>query len=87
VYGGILSPGRVAMTESHAYALYSSRVTAEGEDGALAFLDVTQLTPASITPKRPGLLGRFDVLGTLHLVTAAVPARTLSDQLHGLLQN
>lgn len=86
LYGAILSPGRVAMGEAHAYALYSSRVTAEGEDGALAFLDLTHLTPASISPKRPGLLGSFDVLGTLHLVTAAVPARALSDQLHGLLQ-
>ncbi len=86
LYGGILSPGRVAMGESHAYALYSSRVTAEGEDGTLAFLDVTHLTPASISPKRPGLLGSFDVLGTLHLVTAAIPARALSDRLHGTLQ-
>ncbi len=86
LYGGILSPGRVAMGEAHAYALYSSRVTAEGEDGTLAFLDVTHLTPAGISPKRPGLLGRFDVLGTLHLVTAAIPARALSDRLHGLLQ-
>ncbi len=87
LYGTILSPGRVAMGESHAYALYSSRVTAEGEDGALSFLDVTHLTPTSIPPKRPGLLGRFDVLGTLHLVTAAVPARALSDRLHALLQD
>ncbi len=86
VYGGILSPGRVAMGEAHAYALYSSRVTAEGEDGALAFLDVTHLAPPTITPKRPGLLGRYDVLGTLHLLTAAVPARALSDRLHALLQ-
>ena len=86
VYGGILSPGRVAMGEAHAYDLYSSRVTAEGEDGALAFLDVTHLTPPTITPKRPGLLGRFDVLGTVHLMSGAVPARALSDRLHGLLQ-
>jgi urease accessory protein len=86
LYGGILSPGRVAMGESHAYTLYSSRVTAKAEDGAQAFLDVTHLTPATITPKRPGLLGSFDVLGTLHLVTAAVPARALSDRLHALLQ-
>ncbi len=87
LYGGILSPGRVAMGESHAYTLYSSRVTAEGEDGALVFLDVTHLTPASITPKRPGLLCSFDVLGTLHLVTAALPARAFSDRLHEVLQN
>ncbi len=87
VYGGILSPGRVAMGESHAYDLYTSRVTAQRDDGALEFLDVTHLAPAAVNPKRSGLLGKFDVLGTLHLLTATVPARDLSDRLHGLLQN
>ncbi len=86
VFGGILSPGRVAMGESHAYDLYSSRITAEREDGVLEFFDSMHLTPATISPKRPGLFGRFDVLGTLHLLTAAVSARELSDGLHRLLQ-
>ncbi len=86
VYGGILSPGRVAMGESHAYALYSSRVTAQRDDAALEFLDVTHLTPATVAPKRPGLFGSYDVLGTLHILTGAVPARELSDRVHGLLK-
>jgi urease accessory protein len=86
VFGGILSPGRVAMGESHAYDLYSSRITAEGEDGVLEFLDITHLTPATVTPTRPGLLGGFDVLGTLHLLTGKVPTREFSDRLHALLQ-
>jgi urease accessory protein len=86
VYGSILSPGRVAMGESHAYDLYSSRVTAEGEDGGLEFLDVTSLTPATIAPQRPGLLGGFDILGALYLLTGNVPAREFSDRLHSLLQ-
>ena len=86
LYGGILTPGRVAMGESHAYTLYSSQVTATGEDGVVEFLDVTHLAPAAISPKRPGLLGNFDVLGTLHVLTGKVPARELSDRLHGLLQ-
>lgn len=86
LYGGILSPGRVAMGESHAYTLFSSRVTAQRDDGALEFLDVTHLAPAHISPKRLGVLGKFDVLGTLHLLTAAVPARDLSDRFHYVLQ-
>ncbi len=86
VYGSILTPGRVAMGESHACHLFSSRLTAQREDGVLEFLDVTHLSPANVNPKRPGLLGNFDVLGTLHLLTAAVPPRELSDRLHALLQ-
>jgi urease accessory protein UreH len=74
------------MGESHVYDIYSSRVTAEEEHGTLAFLDVTHLTPASLSPKRLGLLGKFDVLGTLHLLTATVPARDLSDHFHSLIQ-
>lgn len=87
VFGGILSPGRVAMGESHAYDLYSSRITAAREDDTLEFLDVTHLTPATITPKRPGLLGKFDVLGALHVLTGAVSARTLGHRLHDLLHD
>ncbi len=87
VYGSILSPGRVAMGEAHAYELYESRVGAEGEDGALEFLDVTHLEPAAISPKRPGLLGRFDALGTLHVRTSSIPPRDLSDRLHRVLQD
>jgi len=87
MFGGVLSAGRVARGESHVYDLYSSRITAEGEDGVLEFLDHTHLTPAAISPKRPGLFGRFDVLGTLHVLTTKVPARAFSDRLHGLLQD
>jgi len=85
VFGGILSAGRVAMGESHAYDLYSSRTTAVGADGVLEFLDFMHLTPATVSPKRPGLLGRFDILGTLHLLTGKVPAQEFSDRLHNLL--
>ncbi len=86
VFGGILSPGRVAMGESHVYDLYASRVRAEGEDGRLEFLDVMRLTPNTISLKRPGLLGTFDVLGALHLLTATVPPAHLADRFHRLLQ-
>jgi urease accessory protein len=86
ILGGILSAGRVAMGESHAYDLYSSRVTAEGDDGFPDFVDVTHLSPTSMVPKRLGLLGEFDVLGTLHLLTKRVTGRELSDRLHDVLQ-
>ncbi len=70
VYGSILSPGRAAMGESHTYDLYTSRVTAAGEDGAILFLDVTYLAPALIGPKRPGFLGRFDVFVSGHPIVS-----------------
>ncbi len=85
-YGGTLSPGRVAMGEAHAYDLYASSVTGEGEDGVVEFRDVMHLAPAGVHPKRPGLLGRFDVLGTLYLLTTAIPARDFSARLHDLLR-
>jgi urease accessory protein len=87
IYGGILSPGRVAMGESHVYDLFSSRLTAQRDDGVLEFLDVTHIAPARVSPTRPGLLGGFDVLGTLHVVTRKIPARDLGDRLHGILQD
>jgi urease accessory protein len=86
VFGGILSSGRVAMGESHAYDLYSSRVTAEGDDGFPDFVDVTHLRPTTMVPKRLGLLGSFDILGTIHILTGMVPGRELSERLHSLLQ-
>jgi urease accessory protein len=87
VYGSILSPGRVAMGEAHAYDLYASRVTAQRPDGRLEFLDVTHLAPATMSSTHPGLLGRFDALGTLHVWTGSIPPRDLSDLLHRVLQD
>jgi urease accessory protein len=87
VYGGILSSGRMAMGEVHAYDLFASRVTAQRPDGVLEFVDVTHLALAAMNPARPGLLGRFNVLGTLHVWTSASPQRDLSDRLHRVLQD
>lgn len=75
--GTVFVPGRLARDELFAFDHAYTRVRASGPDGLL-FADATDLRPADIEPRRPGVLGGHRVLGTLYVV--GNPA--VSDALH-----
>lgn len=83
--GGSVAAGRVALGERHAYSLYSSRVVGVALDGSPIFIDHTYLAPGEMDPGDPGLLGPYDVLGGLHILTGATMARVLTPTLQNLL--
>ena len=65
-----LLPGRVAHGEAHAYDLYWAETEVRRPDGTLLFADVLRLHPgAGDDPKSIGLLGPYDVVATLYIVT------------------
>jgi urease accessory protein len=65
-----LLPGRVAHGEAHAYDLYWAETEVCRPDGTLLFADVLRLHPAAgDDPKSIGLLGAYDVVATLSIVT------------------
>jgi urease accessory protein len=82
ILGEILLPGRVAYGEVHAYTLYCADTEVSGLDGTPLVIDRVKLAPTAVSPRSPGLLGPYDVLATLYIVTRKVPARELSDCLH-----
>lgn len=66
-----LLPGRVAHGEMHLYDLYWSEIEVCRPDGELLFTDLLRLRPTRDGVGSLGLLGLHDVVGSLHVVTAA----------------
>ena len=85
--GGVVSAGRTAMNELHAYDRYTCRLTARDLQGHLQFLDTTELEPERASPTRPGLLGRFTVLGGLHLLSSRCGDTSFASAVLALLHN
>lgn len=85
IFGESLLPGRVARGEVHAYALYYTDIEARAPDGMLLFADRLKMEPDLASPRSPGLLGCYDVLAALYIVTRQSPAGVLVDRLHNCL--
>lgn len=87
VVADVVVPGRLARGERFAFERYAARVTASGPDGLL-FEDATHLAPGAADSgvggdsAAPGVLGEFDVYGTLFAVAPDRDADALSDRLH-----
>lgn len=81
IVSDVVVPGRLARGERFEFERYLSRVRADGPDGLL-FEDTTHLTPEDTAAKSPGVLGEFDVYGSLFAVAPDRDADALSDTLH-----
>jgi urease accessory protein len=79
VLGDIVVPGRLARGERFEFDRYLARTRVEGPDG-LCFADATDLGTGD--PTAPGVLGGFDVYGTLAVLAPDGGADGLSDRLH-----
>lgn len=85
IYSDGVAPGRVASGERLAYRLVHTRLEARG-GGALRLADTTVLAPAQVAPGRPGLLGGHTDLGSLCVLSSAVPGEDLARQIHAGLE-
>ncbi|WP_411093677.1 urease accessory protein UreD [Streptomyces sp. 049-1] len=78
IMGEVLLPGRVAHDEVHAYDLCWMETEVRSPDGTLLFTDMLRLCPGGPgDPRSPGLLGTYDVVGTLYAVSSHMPPRDL----------
>jgi urease accessory protein len=70
ILGETLLPGRVAHGEAHLYDLYWGETEARRPDGTLLFADLLRLSPGGGgASKSLGLLGPYDVVATLHVIS------------------
>lgn len=70
ILGETLLPGRVAHDESHVYDLYWSETEVRSPDDTPLVADVLRLSPgAGEGPTSLGLLGPFDVIAALYVVS------------------
>jgi urease accessory protein len=82
ILGEILLPGRVAHGEAHVYDLYWSETEVRRPDGRLLFADVLRLRPEDgRDPRSMVLLGPYDVVATLYVITTRVAAASLVAEL------
>lgn len=75
----ILLPGRVAAGEAFAYDVLGMTTRGRDLEGRLRFQDVMLLEPARMGLQAPGCLGGFSVVGSLFVLTDAVPVAKLLD--------
>jgi urease accessory protein len=82
IYGDILLPGRIASGETLAYTRLTNRLTLARPDGTTLYHERFSLLPGARSPLGRALLGPTPAaLGTFLIVTDAVPAEVLRDQL------
>ncbi|MFI5612130.1 urease accessory protein UreD [Amycolatopsis sp. NPDC051903] len=68
VLGEVLLPGRVAHDEEHVYDLFWSELQVGDPTGAALFADTLRLRPDTGDPRSAGVLGGFDVVGSLSVL-------------------
>jgi urease accessory protein len=86
ILGETLLPGRVARGEAHAYDLYWAETEVRNPQGGLLFADVLRMRPdATGHPKSPGLLGPYEVVASLYVITGRVPPAVLTGRLRAEL--
>lgn len=69
IYSEMLVPGRVASGESLEYEICYIKTTARNQDDKLRFTDIVKLEPRKENLRLEGILGKYDVVGTIYIIT------------------
>lgn len=69
IYSEVLTPGRVAMNESFEYDICYFRMHCTNQDNKIRFLENTKIEPKKQTVKDFGILGEYDTVGTVYILT------------------
>jgi urease accessory protein len=88
IIGETTLPGRVAYGEKHIYDLFWSETEVQDHTGQLLFKDVLRLQPgAACGPKSMALLGRYDVIAGLYVITRRTGATAMAEVLRVAVDN
>ena len=85
VYSEIISPGRVAMGESHKYDIFHIKTKAYDQNGRLVLVDTARMDAKRHRPKSFGILGDHTILGTIYIITAKKHAISLYKKITTLI--
>ncbi len=69
IYSEVLTPGRVAMGESFEYDICYLRTHCKNQDKKIRFLENTKIEPKKQRLKDFGILGEYDIVGTVYILT------------------
>ncbi|MFB5638281.1 MAG: urease accessory protein UreD [Nitrosarchaeum sp.] len=69
IYSEIVTPGRVAMEESFEYDICYLRTHCKNQNGIIRILENTKIEPKKQKLKDLGVLGEFNIVGTVYILT------------------
>jgi urease accessory protein len=69
IYSETIVPGRVASGEKFVYDICYIKTIAKNQSGKHRFIDILKLDPKKKTLTADGILGNFDIVGTIYIVT------------------
>jgi urease accessory protein len=87
VYSEIIMPGRVASGESFEYDICYMKALGRDQNQRLRFIDNAILEPKKNDMKVQGLLGSFDVIGTMYILTHPNYLKRLEDEINSAIQD
>ena len=86
VYSEIIVPGRVASGESFEYDICYMKALAKNQKGRIRFIDIAILEPKKRNLKTLGILGNFDVVGSMYILTMAKYVAELNEAINSSVQ-
>jgi urease accessory protein len=82
IYSEMLVPGRVARGESFEYDICYIRTRARNQLGKLRFVDMIKLEPKKEDLRLEGIMGTFDVVGTMYIITRPLYIKDLQQEIN-----
>ena len=86
VYSEIIVPGRVASRESFEYDICYMKSLGRNQNNKLRFIDIAILEPKKNNLKLLGILGNFDVVGNMYILTKTKYVLELNNEINSKLQ-
>jgi urease accessory protein len=86
VYSEMIVPGRVASGESFEYDICYMKSQGRNQNNKLRFVDTAILEPKKGDLKIPGILGKFDVIGNMYILTKTKYVSELNDEINSSLK-
>ncbi|HEX7209110.1 MAG TPA: urease accessory protein UreD [Nitrososphaeraceae archaeon] len=86
VYSEIIVPGRVASGELFEYDICYMKALAKNQKERLRFIDIAILEPKKRNLKTLGILGSFDVVGSMYILTMAKYVAELNEAINSSVQ-
>lgn len=82
IYSETIVPGRVASGEKFQYDICYIKTTARYQSGKPRFIDIVKLDPKKDDLRVDGILGNFEVLGTIYIVTGEHYVKELLNEIN-----
>lgn len=82
IYSETIVPGRVASGEKFEYDICYIKTIAKNQQGKGRFVDIVKLEPNKQDLKADGILGNFDVVGTIYIVTRELHVKDLQNNIN-----